>query len=40
LEEIEGEIDSQSGHYHAGHVAWNALARLELMLRRKEKEMS
>lgn len=30
---IEGPIDTDSGLYHAAHEAWNALARLELMLR-------
>jgi hypothetical protein len=30
---IEGTIDSDSGLLHAAHEAWNALARLELMLR-------
>ena len=36
--------DEQTGHYdpesnllHAAHVAWNALARLELLLRSKEE---
>jgi len=32
--ETEGEIiDPDSGLLHAAHTAWNALARLELMLR-------
>lgn len=30
---IEGDIDQDSGLLHAAHEAWNALARLELMLR-------
>lgn len=30
---IEGPIDSESGYLHAAHEAWNALARLELILR-------
>jgi hypothetical protein len=30
------EIDTDTGMYHAAQVAWNALARLELMLREKE----
>lgn len=32
------ELDSKSGMYHAAHKAWNALACLDLMLRRKEQE--
>jgi len=36
LKEItEGPLDQDSGITHAGHLAWNALARLELMLREK-----
>jgi len=35
---IEGEIDPDYGHLHAAHEAWNALARLELILRDKEKK--
>lgn len=31
-EMIEGERDSDSGLHHAAHAAWNALARLELLL--------
>jgi len=35
--EAEGEVvDSDSGHLHAAHTAWNALARLELILTDKE----
>lgn len=35
LREAEGEErDPDSGAYHAAHAAWNALARLDLMLRR------
>lgn len=30
---IEGPVDADSGLLHAAHEAWNALARLELMLR-------
>lgn len=30
---IEGPIDRDSGYLHAAHEAWNALAKLELMLR-------
>ena len=37
LKEAEGEVcDPESGLSHAAHVAWNALARLDLMLRRDE----
>ena len=36
-EEIEGEMTEDSGLLHASHIAWNALARLELMLREKSK---
>lgn len=32
----DGETDEQSGLLHAAHAAWNALAVLELELRRKE----
>lgn len=38
LKEKSGEsIDSDTGLTHAAHLAWNALARLDLMLRQKEK---
>ncbi len=30
---IEGPIDKDSGKLHAGHEAWNAMARLELILK-------
>ena len=33
---IEGENDPETGMLHAAHEAWNALARLELMLQEKE----
>ncbi|MBL8224475.1 MAG: hypothetical protein JNM50_04020 [Chromatiales bacterium] len=34
LAEHQGEtIDPESGLHHAAHAAWNALARLELLLR-------
>lgn len=34
LKEAQGEVlDNESGLFHAAQVAWNALARLELMLR-------
>jgi len=36
-ETIEGPIDSDSGLMHAAHLAWGALARLELMLREEAK---
>lgn len=37
LKEWQGElVDPDSGEFHAACVAWNALARLELMLRRIE----
>ncbi len=32
------EIDEDSGSLHLAHEAWNALAKLELCLRRKEDE--
>ncbi len=35
--EAEGEdVDPDSGLLHASHAAWNALARLELLLRERE----
>jgi hypothetical protein len=34
---IEGPMDSDSDLDHAAHEAWNALARLELILREREK---
>lgn len=37
-ETIDGPIDPQSSLLHAAHLAWNALARLELMLRDNTKE--
>ncbi|MGA9851824.1 MAG: dATP/dGTP diphosphohydrolase domain-containing protein [Gammaproteobacteria bacterium] len=33
LAEIDGPVDADSHFLHAAQVAWNALARLELMLR-------
>jgi len=36
-EGIEGDYDSQTGCLHAAQVAWNALARLELILREKNE---
>ena len=39
--EGEGEVlDPDSGLLHAGHVAWNALARLELLIRERNAETS
>lgn len=35
-ETIEGDRDPDSGSLHAAHLAWNALARLELLLREEE----
>ena len=34
-EKIEGEVDSDSGLLHVAHEAWNALARLELILKER-----
>lgn len=37
MTEAEGEsVDGQTGLTHAAHAAWNALARLDLMLREQE----
>lgn len=37
--EAKGELnDSDSGLSHAAHLAWNALARLELMLREVDRD--
>ena len=39
LREHAGEThDQDSGAMHATHLAWNALARLELILREAEKQ--
>lgn len=35
-EAVDGRLDPESGHLHAAHLAWNALARLELMLIEQE----
>lgn len=35
-EGIDGPIDPGSGLLHAAHAAWNALARLELLLTQEE----
>jgi hypothetical protein len=32
LAELRNPYDAESGYLHAGHVAWNALARLQLMI--------
>lgn len=38
LKECSGEMnDPDSGIHHAAHLAWNALARLELMCRNQDK---
>jgi len=34
------EVDPDSGLLHAAHTAWGALARLELILRQKEKPVT
>lgn len=34
---IEGQVDPDFGELHAAHEAWNALARLELILRQHEQ---
>jgi hypothetical protein len=40
LAEAQGEeVDPESGLAHAAHAAWNALARLDLMIREREKEI-
>jgi hypothetical protein len=39
LAEQQGiECDEESNLRHAAHLAWNALARLELMLREVERQ--
>ena len=40
LESTEGEYDKDTGLLHSAQVAWNALARLELILREKEAAAS
>lgn len=37
-ESIEGEVDKDTGLLHAAQTAWNAMARLELLLREKEQK--
>lgn len=36
LAECSNELDDESGMKHAAHLAWNALARLDLMIREQE----
>ena len=36
-EAVHGDTDPETGMMHAAQTAWNALARLELILRAKEK---
>lgn len=36
-DEADGPIDAKSGSRHAAHVAWNALARLQLLLNEEAK---
>lgn len=38
LEHPIDPIDRETGHAHMAHVAWNALAVLELILQEEEKE--
>jgi len=38
FQEDEEELDKDSNLLHASHAAWNALARLQLMLERKSHE--
>lgn len=38
LDEAEGPIDGDTGCLHAAQVAWNALARLELLLRESREQ--
>jgi len=38
LAEQQAPLDSESGLAHASHMAWDALARLELMLREKDND--
>lgn len=40
LEGIEGETDKDTGLLHAAQQAWNALAKLELILREKDSKQS
>ena len=39
MQEAQGElIDPESGMFHAAQAAWNALARLDLMLRKWDSQ--
>lgn len=38
LQEAIEDCDKDTGLLHAAHAAWNALARLELILRDKERD--
>lgn len=38
LKENTSELDDDSSLTHAAHLAWNALARLELMMREKNEQ--
>jgi hypothetical protein len=39
MSEVQGErLDSESELMHSAHLAWNALARLELSLRKRDEE--
>lgn len=37
---IDGDYDPDSGLMHDAHIAWNAMARLELKLLEKERQVS
>lgn len=37
-ESAQGPLDNDSGLHHAAHVAWNALARLELLLSQEAED--
>jgi hypothetical protein len=37
-ESKEGPLDNDSGLHHAAHCAWNALARLEFILKKEEED--
>lgn len=39
-EETEGFIDSDTQMYHAAQVAWNSLARLEILLREQGEKVN
>ena len=40
LKERQESLDEDSGLHHAAHMAWNALARLELLLRDETKKLA